>query len=711
MKATKKIAVSCALILILSAHPVWAGTNSGWAIVDGRGSTEQKYNQIEQLKTETTLSDGTKQIMDYVNGLVFEFPKGSSFIFDRAQSYVATVLDDGTLRAEVNQIILPEADAQYDESDAVFLAETTTGGALMVDNDGLTDEKAPDELVGKLVINGWELICWQQDGRYHVKGTLGDRDNVQYLLQLASEKEITAEDIQGFLQNMRLMSNVERNAYLDSYPIADVKKVITNDSASNQLVDYANGYTFLYPDNMVIDASMSDLRTVLENDECRVEIYRQPLGTVSAASYKNYSNLFLKNGVDHLNVRKSKNTFGGMNAQIIQWNRPKLSAITNDKNYYYSVDLVRSKQMCYTIFFKSTRDISNDPNYQQVLKSFQLMKPMGEVAKGSFIEGNKQKEASNYHKWNAETQAFYDRYFALESEMTWGIFEPNAPLDFYTLDILEDKLDYQFDFLLQYQHLPSDNALADQVSVLNNAYKRGRTVELTLQTTETGEGEGNTVYDILNGQYDAFLRQYAKNIAAFGHPVLFRLCNEMNGDWCQYSAFHTSKDTELYKKMYAYIYAIFEAEGANQNTLWVWNPNEKSFPNFSWNNAMMYYPGNAMVDIVGLTGYNTGDYYKGEVWRTFDEIYRPLYADYTARFDKPMMITEFGSSSFGGDKELWVRQMFQGLKGMDRVKVAIWWSGCDWESPGVPARIYYLDETPELVETFKQLLPKKTIKK
>ena len=42
------------------------------------------------------------------------------------------------------------------------------------------------------------------------------------------------------------------------------------------------------------------------------------------------------------------------------------------------------------------------------------------------------------------------------------------------------------------------------------------------------------------------------------------------------------------------------------NVLWVWNPNEKSFPNFTWNAMELYYPGNEYVDIIGLTGYNTG---------------------------------------------------------------------------------------------------------
>lgn len=53
--------------------------------------------------------------------------------------------------------------------------------------------------------------------------------------------------------------------------------------------------------------------------------------------------------------------------------------------------------------------------------------------------------------------------------------------------------------------------------------------------------------------------QYAKDMKEFGPPVLFRLNNEMNGDWCIYSSYFTSNDTELYKAVWRYIYHIFQA--------------------------------------------------------------------------------------------------------------------------------------------------------
>ena len=46
-------------------------------------------------------------------------------------------------------------------------------------------------------------------------------------------------------------------------------------------------------------------------------------------------------------------------------------------------------------------------------------------------------------------------------------------------------------------------------------------------------------------------------------------------------------------------------------------------------------------------------------------------------YDKPLMITEFSSSTVGGDKVKWTRDMFEALKKFDKIKVAIWFSGTD----------------------------------
>jgi beta-mannanase len=178
----------------------------------------------------------------------------------------------------------------------------------------------------------------------------------------------------------------------------------------------------------------------------------------------------------------------------------------------------------------------------------------------------------------------------------------------------------------------------------------------------------------------------------------------MNGDWCNYSAFYTSRDTMIYKEFYRYVYGIFEDAGVT-NAIWIWNPNGGSFPDYTWNNARMYYPGDEYVDVVGLTCYNTGTYYPGEQWKGFSELYDSVYRDYSAQFNQPFMITEFSSASRGGDKAQWVSNMFKEIGKYSRIKIAVWWHSADYDGE-VTARSYFIDETPEIVEAFKENLRK-----
>jgi hypothetical protein len=298
---------------------------------------------------------------------------------------------------------------------------------------------------------------------------------------------------------------------------------------------------------------------------------------------------------------------------------------------------------------------------------------------------------------NQETENFFATYFAESSPLSWGIFHPNAPDSLSQLEAIEQKVDYQFPFLIRYQPMGDDVPII----ALSRAYLEHRYVELTLQTYFYDKDNASVMYDILDGKYDNYFRQYAKDLKAFSHPILFRLNNEMNGDWCWYSSLHTAKDTEIYKSVWRYVHSLFKQEGVN-NVLWVWNPHDRSFPNFSWNHYLAYYPGDDVVDIVGMTGYNTGNYFSGETWREFQDIYTPLYQEYSNIFHKPLMITEFGANSFGGDKAAWVEQMFQDMKKFERIKVAIWWSGIDRDSEGNAARIYRLDENDRVISAFRE---------
>ncbi|MDD4564996.1 MAG: glycosyl hydrolase [Eubacteriales bacterium] len=476
---------------------------------------------------------------------------------------------------------------------------------------------------------------------------------------------------------------------------------LTDSGDYNEFINYVHGYSLFIDQGMKVDMSYSDVCAVLENDQKRIEIYKESLpANVSQQVYMNYSNKFIGNTADHIKEFESRQTINGRAIHILQWSREKLSRVENDKNYYVSIEILSGSREVYTILVKSDRPFYLTGGYNYLINDFDIFAP----TKTAYMRQAKPIPAED-RGWNQETLDYYNEFFGSDGTLKWGLFQPNAPDDFTQMNWLEEKMEYKFPILLNYTNVNNKYKHPDLHTRLENTYKQNKTLELTLQTIQTEDG-GNMIYDILDGKYDDFLKDYAETVSNFAHPVIFRLANEMNGDWCPYSGYHTSKDTVIFKEFYRYVYDIFDEAGA-ENVIWVWNPNGQSFPDFQWNNAVMYYPGDEYVDIVGLTAYNTGTYYSDEKWTEFNALYDSLYTEHISLYQYPFMITEFASSSVGGDKAQWIRNMFAHIENYENIKVAVWWDGCDWDASGNVARPYFIDETPGIIQVFKELLNKK----
>ena len=466
-------------------------------------------------------------------------------------------------------------------------------------------------------------------------------------------------------------------------------KLVQTAGGITTFTDFPLGYQISYPSHMKADVSLSAIRSVFTDEHTKIEVYYDNLTRSNArvADFIHYGRKFLANTKDHTILLNKTLWHNGHKIHLLKWSRRPLSRLQIDRRYYATAEVIKNDHEVYTIFIKSTEPFDEMP----IINSFRIIDPKGRG--GIYLPLSQSKTPLNQ-----ETKAFLNTYFSETSLLSWGIFQPEAPDVMHHLTTIEKKLGYQFPFLIRYQPLGDDVPLC----ALTNAYEHGKFVELTLQTFYYYDRDNSGImYDILDGVYDKYLRQYAKDLHKFSHPVLFRLNNEMNGDWCWYSSFHTAKDTDIYKSVWHYIHDIFVQEGVD-NVLWVWNPHDRSFPDFAWNHYLVYYPGDDVVDIVGITGYNTGDYFPGETWREFRDIFKPLYHEYTTLFNKPFMITEFGANSFGGDKAAWINSMFTEIKQLDKIKVAIWWSGIDWDKEGRPGRIYRLDENDAVINAFSE---------
>lgn len=310
--------------------------------------------------------------------------------------------------------------------------------------------------------------------------------------------------------------------------------------------------------------------------------------------------------------------------------------------------------------------------------------------------------------WSEETEALYQKLNDFSAPMDWGIFLQ----DFYVsgfgneLTAMEEALDYTFPVILYYRHFPTHEFPTD---VMQENYEAGRLVELTLQLTDNNNMDmfaKSPMLEIYRGNMDDQLRAWARAAADFGHPFLFRLNNEMNSDWTSYGGVVNLADPNIFTAVWQRVYRIFQEEGVD-NCIWVFNPHDRQAPPSDWNNSLAYYPGNEYVQMIGVTGYNNGTYYTqwAEEWREFEDIYDQIWEEYQPHFASfPWIITEFASSGIGGDKVEWIEEMFEHIGDYPNIRIAVWFSFADFDDAngGVPARTYWLDETPQTLEAFRR---------
>ena len=310
--------------------------------------------------------------------------------------------------------------------------------------------------------------------------------------------------------------------------------------------------------------------------------------------------------------------------------------------------------------------------------------------------------------WTAETRALYDEITNSDT-VKWGIFvsDPKGKGIDESIPKLEERLDVNFEIPLIYVHLDG----RFPAEYMKKCRDQGKVVELTYQLTRTNNmdrfGFSQSLYIYTQGFCDE-IRRFAREAAEFGSPFLFRLNNEMNSDWVSYGGVVNLSDPDIYIYVWRKIYGIFQEEGVN-NAIWIFNPNDEDYPPAGWNDAHAYYPGDEYVQLFGVTGYNTGTYYENnpaERWRSFYDIYRETEDRFGKTFGRfNWIITEFASSSVGGDKPNWIREMFRDLDKFPQIKAAVWFSFADYDSRpgknGVPARIYWLDENNETLDAFR----------
>ncbi len=189
--------------------------------------------------------------------------------------------------------------------------------------------------------------------------------------------------------------------------------------------------------------------------------------------------------------------------------------------------------------------------------------------------------------------------------------------------------------------------------------------------------------DVIAGAHDSYIRQFATAAKNWGHPFFLRFNWEMNGGWFAWAEGVNGNQSGEYVAAWRHVHDIFTEVGAT-NATWVWCPNVD--PDNSFQSLGGLYPGDAYVDWTGLDGYNWGtNPARPDKWRSFDQLYLSTYKKIveTIAPSKPMIVSEIGSTEFGGSKASWIKDLLSAVPARyPKIRGLLWFEkyddGMDW---------------------------------
>ena len=237
-----------------------------------------------------------------------------------------------------------------------------------------------------------------------------------------------------------------------------------------------------------------------------------------------------------------------------------------------------------------------------------------------------------------------------------GAFDNEARDNFEPVVGLEDSLKMTFPLIHMYVAWGSKEDAQFPAARVKNITELGSVPVITWEPWLSGfsadeypalraaaDRDKNGMKDVAAGQYDAYITTWAKAAKKAGKTVFLRLGHEMN-DAYRYPWGPQNNNPKDFVAAWQHVHDIFVKEGA-KNVLWVWSPH----PAYDFKD---YYPGDSVVDYVGAGVLNYGVVAVWSKWWSFKDIFGNRYKQ-MAEYNKPIMITEFGSLAVGGNRAKW----------------------------------------------------------
>lgn len=221
-----------------------------------------------------------------------------------------------------------------------------------------------------------------------------------------------------------------------------------------------------------------------------------------------------------------------------------------------------------------------------------------------------------------------------------------------------------------------------------------------------------TLDNILAGRFDADLAAWADAARAFATPLIVEYGTEINGDWNPWSApYNGGLDIApaKFQKAYRHIVELMRSRGA-VNITWALHYYGQNFPGTDPRNVpKAYYPGDDVVDWVGISVYGSErpyDHRCPSVRQLADDMVPQLRA---ATAVKPLFFFELGITDHnpGCPSGPWLQAGLADLLGgrWPDVRGFTWWNE-HWSTDANPAddSAMLVQENPAVASAFRNAL-------
>jgi hypothetical protein len=207
------------------------------------------------------------------------------------------------------------------------------------------------------------------------------------------------------------------------------------------------------------------------------------------------------------------------------------------------------------------------------------------------------------------------------------------------------------------------------IAQLNAIQRRGSTPEITWEPWDASKGlyasqPRYRLRNIIDGEFDAYIRVWARALAGWKHPVLLRFAQEMDGNWFPWDDYANGNHPGQFVQAWRHVHRIFERAGAT-NVKWVWSP--------AFARSSTQFPGADYVNVMATTCQNGGRPLFARGWQSFAQgCGRTIERLHALEPRLPIQLAETASAEPGGSKARWIREMWTYLAARPYVTSMIW---------------------------------------